>query len=187
VVVAVIVIAIGWYTYGAYFVKPVTVLARIDTTYGPIEVQLFPDCAPLTVANFVRLANSSFYDNLVWHRIVPHFVIQTGDPNTKGGINSSRTTWGRGGSNQTVPLETCSRLHHYRGYLGMASGANITSQFFINLNDSNSGTLDGRYTVFGQVTSGMDVVDRIAGVPVNSQSQPVTPVFMTDVVILKSQ
>lgn len=162
------------------------VYARIDTTFGPIEVELFPTGAPQTVANFVNLSKTGFYDNLVWHRIVPGFVIQTGDPLTRNG-GGDRSLWGTGGSNKTVPLETNPSLHNYVCYLGMARGQDPNSgasQFYINL--ANNTSLDNSYTVFGRVVSGMDVVNQIAAVQVNSNSQPVTPVFMTSVTILSS-
>ncbi|MDA4128360.1 MAG: peptidylprolyl isomerase [Thaumarchaeota archaeon] len=161
------------------------VYARIDTTLGCIEVELFPSSAPATVANFVSLANSGFYSNLVWHRIVAGFVVQTGDSLTKNG-GGDRSLWGTGGSGHTVPLEvTNTSLRNDRGYLGMARGTDInsgTSQFYINL--ASNPTLDGKYTVFGKVITGMAVVDAIASVPVNSSSQPINPVFVTSITIL---
>ncbi|MDA4121427.1 MAG: peptidylprolyl isomerase [Thaumarchaeota archaeon] len=191
IVVALIVVASGWFVYTTYIYKPPPVYARIDTSLGSFEVELFPACAPSTVANFVSLAHSGFYNNLVWHRIVKGFVIQTGDPNTRNGINSTRATWGTGGSNQTVPLEICSSLHNYRGYLGMARGSNPSSgssQFYVNLSNGTSNlSLDGNYTVFGKVTSGMGVVDAIANVTTYTSTfgtQPINPVFMKDVVVL---
>jgi len=162
------------------------VYARINTTFGSIEVELFPAAAPQTVANFVNLSKSGFYDNLVWHRIVSDFVIQTGDPLTRNG-GGNRTLWGTGGSNKTVPLETNADLHNYVCYLGMARSSDPnsgSSQFYINL--ANNTSLDGQYTVFGRVVSGMNVVDIIASVPVNSSDQPVNPVYMTSVTILPS-
>ena len=186
----VVLLAIGsfafLYTTHSYGVFPVTsststtsggssgTFAVITTNLGPIEVQLFPAAAPKTVANFVNLTNSGFYNNLVWHRIVKDFVIQTGDPNTKNG-GGDRSTWGTGGSPQTVPLEINSTLHNAAGYLGMARSSSPnsgSSQFYINLKDNNA-TLDGQYTVFGKVISGMDVVQNLGSVPVNSNSQPV--------------
>jgi cyclophilin family peptidyl-prolyl cis-trans isomerase len=152
---------------------------------GSIEVELFPTAAPQTVANFVNLSKIGFYNNLVWHRIVAGFVIQTGDPLTRNG-GGDRSLWGTGGSGKTVPLETNPSLHNYVCYLGMARGQDVnsgTSQFYINLADNSAG-LDGKYTVFGTVVKGMDVVNQIAGVSVNATSQPVTPVFVTSVTIL---
>jgi dolichyl-diphosphooligosaccharide---protein glycosyltransferase len=155
--------------------------ALICTNLGLVEVQLFPADAPQTVANFVKLANSGFYNDLVWHRIVPGFVIQAGDPNTKNG-QGNRSTWGQGTSGTNLPFENNS-LPEAVGALAMAStGSKVggSSQFFINLVD-NSASLDGNYVVFGQVINGMSVVNALAKVPTNTTSsspeyqQPLNP------------
>ena len=147
--------------------------AIISTTQGRIEVELFPQAAPKTVANFVSLANSGFYDDLVWHRIVAGFAIQIGDPTTKNG-GGNESLWGDTGSPQTVPLEANQTTVNEGyvnnvGYLGLARSSDVnsgSSQFYINVAD-NSQSLDGQYTVFGKVISGMSVVDAIAALPVN--------------------
>ena len=160
--------------------------AKLNTAQGLIEVRLFASAAPKTVTNFVNLAQSGFYNNLVWHRIVQGFVIQTGDPVSKSGAN--RSLWGQCGSSQTVPLEIDSSLHNSVGYLGMARTSDPnsgTSQFYINLAD-NTSSLDGKYTVFGQVISGVDAAFAIANTPVNGQSQPINAVFLTSVTISTS-
>jgi dolichyl-diphosphooligosaccharide---protein glycosyltransferase len=167
VVIGVLVVgAIGYYVYDTYFDSPSPVYARLGTSQGYIYAELFPACASRTVANFVNLTQSGFYNNLVWHRIVPGFVIQTGDPNTRGAVNSTRKTWGQGQSSHQVPFEWCGWLHNYAGYIGMASTAAkgpSTSQFFINLTNSTSNlSLDDNYTVFGKVISGMNVVCALA-------------------------
>jgi len=182
--------AIGYYVYDTYIYSPPPVYARLGTSQGYIYAELFPACTPRTVANFVNLTQTGFYTNLVWHRIVnnptaPEFVIQTGDPNTKNAVNSTRSTWGMGQSKQQVPFEWCGWLHNYAGYIGMASTAQkgpSTSQFYIMLSNNTSylNTLDGNYTVFGKVISGMSVVCTIASVntyPENStlKEQPVNP------------
>jgi dolichyl-diphosphooligosaccharide---protein glycosyltransferase len=139
--------------------------ALICTNLGLITAQLFPAQAPKTVANFVSLADSGFYNDLVWHRIVPGFVIQIGDPNTKDG-GGNRSTWGQGTSGTNIPFENSS-LSNTVGTLAMAStqaGVGGSSQFYINLAD-NAQSLDGKYAVFGQVISGMSVVDALAKVP----------------------
>ena len=155
------------------------VRATLKTSKGNIEVELYPNVAPKTVANFVNLAKSGFYNNTVWHRIVKGFVIQTGDPNTRNG-GGDRTTWGSGGSSQTVPLEINDAFHNNLGYLGMARSTDVnsgSSQFYINLNDNNS--LDGKYTVFGKVVSGLDVAIALGNVPTttqySSEPQPADP------------
>ena len=146
----------------------------ISTTQGTFEVELFPKAAPKTVANFVNLAKTGFYNNLVWHRIVKGFAIQIGDPTSRnGGGDTSR--WGSTGSSQTVPLETSTSLVsdgyvNEVGYLGMARTSDPnsgSSQFFINLADNSF--LNGQYTVFGKVTSGMDVVDTLGNLPVDPE------------------
>jgi cyclophilin family peptidyl-prolyl cis-trans isomerase len=160
------------------------VYAALLTPDGTIQVELYPAQAPKTVANFVSLAQSGFYNNLTWHRVVKGFVIQTGDPTSKnaGGNNN---TWGQHGSSQTVPLEIDSSLRNLAGYLGMARSSDPnsgSSQFYINLADNPS--LDGNYTVFGKVTVGMSVALTIGNVPVYPQSsQPINPVFLTNVTI----
>ncbi|TMI40674.1 peptidylprolyl isomerase [Candidatus Bathyarchaeota archaeon] len=165
--------------------------AQINTTKGVIQIELYRSKAPKTVNNFVSLADSHFYDNLVWHRIAKGFVIQTGDPNTKGAVNSTRNTWGQGGSPQTISQELDPSLHNDAGYLGMARGGDVnsaSSQFYINLVDNRSlDTTNGGYAVFGKVISGMDIVNAIAGVPVENvpQTSPLynQPVDATSVMV----
>jgi dolichyl-diphosphooligosaccharide--protein glycosyltransferase len=132
---------------------------------------------PATVANFVNLAQSGFYNHLVWHRIVLGFVIQAGDPNTRDGAGD-RATWGTGTSGTNIKFEYNATLHNTAGTIAMAStaaGAGGSSQFYINLAD-NSQALDGKYAVFGQVINGMSVVQALAKVQtVASNSQPVNP------------
>ncbi len=143
---------------------------KIQTKFGDIDLEFFPDAAPKTVENFRKLANSGFYDNLVFHRIVPGFVIQGGDPNTKD--DSSRSRWGTGGPGWNVKAEF-NKNKHSRGALSMARSQDPNSagsQFFIVLKDA--AFLDGQYTVFGKVTSGMDVVDKIAALKVDSMDAP---------------
>lgn len=153
-----------------------TVYALINTTQGSMEAQLFPNVAPKTVANFVSLANSGFYNNLVWHRIVKGFAIQTGDPTTRNG-GGNQATWGQTGSNQTVPLETNQTVVNEGyvnsdGYLAMARTSDPnsgSSQFYINLGNNTS--LNGQYTVFGKVISGLNVATAIGNLPVNAACQ----------------
>ena len=140
---------------------PSSEIARINTAQGTIEVEFFPNAAPNHVANFIDLANEGFYNRTLFHRIDPNFVIQGGDPNTKGD-DSDRNIWGQGGPNQTLQAEF-NDIPHQRGIVSMARSNDPNSagsQFFIVVQDSNF--LDGQYTVFGRVVSGMDVVDRIA-------------------------
>jgi dolichyl-diphosphooligosaccharide--protein glycosyltransferase len=148
--------------------------ATIETTQGPIKIEFYPDVAPNHVKNFQDLARKGFYDGVVFHRIVPGFVIQAGDPNTKND-NSSRDTWGTGGPGYTINQEFNS-IPHERGILSMArtnDPNSAGSQFFIVLNDSKF--LDNQYTVFGKVTEGLDVVDKIANSTTNAMDQPEDP------------
>ncbi len=152
--------------------------ALICTNLGLIEVQLSSADAPKTVANFVSLAQSGFYNDLVWHRIVDSptpFVIQAGDPNTKNG-GGNRATWGSGTSGTSIPFEDDGNLHNTLGTIAMAStspGTGGSSQFYINLAD-NSAALDGKYAVFGHVINGLSVMNALAKVPVNSSQQPIS-------------
>jgi len=168
------------------------VYATLETTNGTIVVELYRAQAPKTVNNIVSLAQSGFYSNLVWHRIVQGFVIQTGDPTTLNG-GGNRNTWGQGGSGQTVPLEIDPSLHNNVGYLGMARSSDVnsgSSQFYINLANNNS--LDGNYTVFGKVITGMDVANTVAKTQVYTDQtsplydQPIDPVYLISVTISTS-
>ncbi len=148
--------------------------ATIETTQGPIKIEFYPDVAPNHVKNFQDLASKGFYDGVVFHRIVPGFVIQAGDPNTKND-NSSRDTWGTGGPGYTINQEFNS-IPHERGILSMArtnDPNSAGSQFFIVLNDSKF--LDNQYTVFGKVTEGLEIVDKIANSTTNAMDQPEDP------------
>ena len=129
--------------------------------FGPIEIELLPDLAPGTVANFLKLAEEGFYDGTTFHRVVPGFMIQGGDPNTK---NRDPRDDGMGGADWVIPDEF-SDVSHVRGTVAMANASRpdtASSQFFIVVADSLH--LDGSYTLFGHVTSGMEVVDRIVAV-----------------------
>ncbi len=173
---------------------PLDTYAVLDTTQGTIVIQLFPQVAPKTVGNFETLANSSFYSDLVWHRLIsvtsdPTFsIIQTGDPNTKGAVNSTRSTWGLGEGPNSVPLETNSDYHNDVGYVALAHTSASTSggsQFYINL--TNNTSLDGQYTVFGVVIQGLAVVTAISNLPVyTSSSSPYydQPINASDALLL---
>ena len=148
--------------------------ATIETTQGPIKVEFYPDVAPNHVKNFQDLARKGFYDGIVFHRIVPGFVIQAGDPNTKND-SASRDSWGTGGPGYTINQEFNS-IPHERGILSMArtnDPNSAGSQFFIVLNDSKF--LDNQYTVFGKVTEGLEIVDKIANSTTNPMDQPQDP------------
>ena len=126
--------------------------AIFDTARGPIRVELLPEQAPLTVANFVNLARRGFYDGLGFHRVIPDFMVQGGCPEGSG----------RGGPGYRFEDETGNGVRHERGVLSMANAGPNTngSQFFIT--HVATPWLDGKHTVFGKVVEGLDVVDAIA-------------------------
>jgi len=147
--------------------------ATIATEKGDIEVDLFVDGAPKAANNFLDLAKKGFYDGVIFHRIVPGFVIQGGDPTGTG-------TGGPGYKFADEPFKG----DYYRGTLAMANAGPNTngSQFFICLADL-AGKLPKNYTIFGQVTKGMDVVDVIAAGRTGAQDRPHEPVKITKVTV----
>jgi len=149
-------------------------IAVLETSEGTIKFELYEDKAPITTANFVKLAESGFYDGLVFHRVVDNFVIQTGDPLGNG----------TGGSGETINLEINKSLTHTDGAVGMARSSNrnsASSQFYVC--DGPQHSLDGDYAVFGQVIEGMDVVRAIAAVATGTNDKPLQDVAMTRVTI----
>jgi cyclophilin family peptidyl-prolyl cis-trans isomerase len=143
----------------------------IKTEFGEITVEFYSDDAPKTVENFKKLAKIGFYDGLIFHRIVPGFVIQGGDPHTKDTAN--KVKWGTGDPGWNIKAEF-NKNTHSRGILSMARSQDpdsAGSQFFIILKDSKF--LDGKYTVFGKVISGMDIVDKIAAIRTDSTDSPI--------------
>jgi cyclophilin family peptidyl-prolyl cis-trans isomerase len=157
-------------------------VAVIETDFGNIVIEFFSDVAPKHVANFKKLASSGFYDSTTFHRVIPGFMIQGGDPNSK---DDDRSNDGMGQPGQpTVPAEF-SKLSHKRGIVSAARKGNdinsATSQFFICVADAPH--LDGQYTVFGKVTEGMDVVDKIVKVPRDQRDNPLKKVVMKRVSI----
>jgi dolichyl-diphosphooligosaccharide--protein glycosyltransferase len=149
--------------------NPVGNIAILSTSFGDIVIDFKEEVAPKTVENFEKLANAGFYDKTIFHRIMPGFVIQGGDPNT---VSGSRELWGTGDPGYKIPPEF-SDLKHKKYIVSMARGADINSagsQFFIMLGDAP--WLDNQYTIFGEVISGQDVVDKIASLETNSNDQP---------------
>jgi peptidyl-prolyl cis-trans isomerase B (cyclophilin B) len=136
--------------------------AIIQTNHGPIHVELFPDDAPKTVNNFVKLVNDGFYDRVIFHRVIPDFMIQGGDP----------TGTGSGGPGYSFEDEFNDHKVE-RGALAMANAGPNTngSQFFIVTTEA-APWLDGKHTVFGRVTDGMDVVDTISELPRDARDKP---------------
>ncbi len=155
--------------------------AIITTRFGEIEVTFFPDKAPEHVKNFMSLAKSGFYNGTIFHRVIPGFMIQGGDPNTKD-LNKPET-YGQGGPSHRLKAEF-NDIPHRRGILSMArtnDPNSAGSQFYIVVKDSNF--LDGQYTVFGEVVRGMEVADKIVSTPRNSRDLPNERVEITVTVV----
>jgi peptidyl-prolyl cis-trans isomerase B (cyclophilin B) len=134
--------------------------ATIETSRGRLVAELYDEEAPNTVANFEKLANSGYYDGTKFHRVIPGFVVQGGDPYSKGGEHAKGPV-GTGGPGYTIKCETKGNPHkHDNGAISMAHAGKDTggSQFFMVLNPANCRHLDGVHTVFGKITEGLDVL-----------------------------
>ena len=154
-------------------VVPVDVV--IETKFGNIELKLFPDVAPGHAENFLKLAKSGFYDGTLFHRVIPGFMIQGGDPNSKG---TDRSKHGAGGPGYSIDAEFNDKPH-VRGTLSMARSRNpdsAGSQFFIVLKESSF--LNRKYTVFGEVVSGMEVADEIVSQERDTRDNPIERIEM---------
>jgi peptidyl-prolyl cis-trans isomerase B (cyclophilin B) len=137
--------------------------ATIVTSKGTVVAELYPNEAPNTVANFEKLSNSGYYDGTKFHRVIPDFVVQGGDPYSKGGEHAKGPV-GTGGPGYTIKCETKGNPHrHVMGALSMAHAGKDTggSQFFLVLSEPNTRHLDGVHTVFGKVIQGLDVLPKI--------------------------
>lgn len=153
---------------------------NIDTNFGKISFKLLPDIAPETVRNFEKLAESGFYDGTLFHRVIPGFMIQGGDPNTK---QQDKSTWGTGGPGYTIKAEFNPKSH-LRGVVSMARAMDpdsAGSQFFIVTSDSTF--LDGQYTAFGEVIEGMEVADKIVNLPRDKNDCPLEEAKLLKVTI----
>ena len=147
---------------------------------GKIELELYPEAAPKTVANFLKLVEEGFYDGLIFHRVIPGFMIQGGDPLGNG----------MGGSKDKLVGEFKANgfdnpIKHTRGVISMARAASpnsASSQFFIM--HANSSHLDGQYAAFGKVVSGMEVVDEIASIPTDYSDRPKIAMRMKRVYVI---
>ena len=161
--------------------------AIIKTKFGDIHIKLYPDVAPNHVENFIKLAKSGFYDGTIFHRVIPGFMIQGGDPNTKNSLR--KDTYGQGGpkdekGNPIWLKAEFSDISHKRGIVSMARANEpdtAGSQFFVVVEQSPF--LDGKYTVFGEVTKGLGVADRIVSVPKNDHDLPNERIEMTVTII----
>lgn len=168
--------------------------AIITTNHGVIELELFQDQMPVTVGNFISLAESDFYDGLKFHRIIDGFMIQGGDPNTR---SDNELTYGTGGSdNIQDEFVSGELLTNTRGTIAMANTGEPnsgSSQWFINLADNvaldfdNDQQPDSKHPVFGRVTKGMDVVDEIGKVETNRSGLPLNPVIIESITISAGQ
>ena len=153
---------------------------NIKTNFGNIAFKLLPELASETVRNFEKLAKDGFYDGTLFHRVIPGFMIQGGDPNTK---TDNKGSWGMGGPGYNIKAEFNSRSH-LRGIVSMARSQDSDSagsQFFIVTTDS--AFLDRQYTVFGEVTEGMDVADKIVNLQRDGNDCPLEKVSMISVTV----
>ena len=166
-------------------------LAVVEIAFGgarqTVTIELFPQDAPQTVSNFIDRCDSGFYNGLAFHRAIEGFLVQTGDPLTAD--ESAREKWGTGGEDKTLPAEI--KRRHRVGAVAMArlsdkvnpSRRSNGSQFYICL--GNYGSIDMKYTVFGQVVSGLDVVQSIARMPVDSNDCPVARIEVKSIKIVE--
>jgi cyclophilin family peptidyl-prolyl cis-trans isomerase len=157
--------------------------ATISTELGDIEIDLFKDAAPKATQNFIDLAKKGFYDDVVFHRVIPGFVAQAGDGQHGKKATLDARKVGTGGPGYTFADERV-QGEYVRGSVAMANAGPNTngSQFFI-CTDDLTGRLPKNYTLFGQVTKGMDVVDKIVSAPRDARDLPTDPVAMTGVTI----
>jgi peptidyl-prolyl cis-trans isomerase B (cyclophilin B) len=151
--------------------------AVIDTKFGSMEIRFFPEQAPKHVENFIKLAKSGFYNGTIFHRVIPGFMIQGGDPNTKD--KTKTAMYGTGGPGYTVKAEFNERSHK-RGVVSMARSQDPNSagsQFFIVVQDATF--LDRKYTVFGEVVNGISVADKIVSQQRDGRDNPLDRIEMT--------
>jgi peptidyl-prolyl cis-trans isomerase B (cyclophilin B) len=151
--------------------------AVIETKLGSMEIRFFPDKAPKHVENFIKLAKAGFYDKTIFHRVIPGFMIQGGDPNTKDEKDKSK--YGTGDPGYKIKAEFNDRPH-VRGAVSMARSQDpdsAGSQFFIVVKDTPH--LNGKYTVFGEVINGMEVADKIVSQQRDTGDNPLERIEMT--------
>ena len=154
---------------------------KIETSEGDLFIKLYEE-TPLHKDNFIKLVKEHFYDGILFHRVINGFMIQVGDPLTKE--SGQENNWGSGGPGYTVPAEIVKGFTHKKGALAAArradrvnpSRASSGSQFYIVQDENGCRHLDGQYTVFGEVTRGLDVLDRIAAKPTDAYDRPVDSV-----------
>ena len=171
IIFSLILIGFGNYAFADLFSDP---MIKIETNLGDITIEFFYKDAPEHVKNFLSLSRSGFYDGTLFHRVIPGFMIQGGDPNT---INGNPSTWGQGGPDEKLVAEF-NTIKHNRGIVSMARSADPNSagsQFFIVHKDSNF--LDGEYTVFGRIATeeSFRTLDKIAAVQIGTNDRPTDP------------
>src|SRR5262245_5281331 len=189
VVVTILVVVLVAGCWGKNDVKPIPLppdprpKAIIKTKFGEMEMKFYPDLAPNHVENFIKLAESGCYNGTIWHRLIPGFMIQGGDPNTKNSLR--KETFGQGGpkdekGNPILLKAEFNDIPHKRGIVSMARANEpdtAGSQFFIVVEPSHF--LDGKYTAFGEVTRGLGVADKIVMLPRNDRDLPNERIEMT--------
>ena len=171
----------GYFLFNKDMEKEKNMIATMQTNFGEIKLELFSSDAPKTVENFVKLAESGFYDGTKFHRVIKGFMIQGGDPFTKD--DSLKDRWGTGGPGYAFADEIHQNNHNVIGTISMANaGANTNgSQFFINTENNNS--LDTKHTVFGKVIEGMDIVKNIENVATEGPDRPIDDVIIENIKI----
>ncbi len=160
----------------------------IETSLGTIKVKLYKD-TPLHRANFEKLALTHYFDGLQFHRVIEGFMIQGGDPNSRDTTAAGHKSYGQGGPGYTVPAEFVPAYTHKKGALCAARRGDVAnpkkessgSQFYIVQDEQACASLNGEYTVFGETVEGLDVIDKIAKVPVDNRDCPLNPVFIVSV------
>lgn len=163
------------------------VRVRLQTSAGALTLELLPDLAPKHVENFIKLSRDGFYDGTKFHRVIPGFMIQGGDPNTK---TDKENSWGTGGPGWSVDAEF-NDTHHERGTVSMARSQDPNSagsQFFVC--HGEAGFLDNQYTAFGKLVDGFDVLDEIANAATlqgGEGSRPSEPVSVETAVVIAAE
>jgi len=155
--------------------------ATIKTNFGDIQIELYADKTPETVKNFTTLAQEGKYDGVIFHRVIPDFMVQTGDFENGDGTGGHSYK----GAGTSIPDEFDSSLSHEYGTLSMANRGPNTggSQFFIVQNQQGTAWLDGKHSIFGKVTSGMDVVEQIAALETDTMARPTQDAIIETITI----
>lgn len=166
-------------------------VVEMTTNMGTMKIKLY-NATPKHRDNFVKLVKEGFYDGVQFHRVIPGFMVQGGDPLSK--TDTTRANWGTGGPGYTVEAEFVPELHHCKGAVAAARlgdmanprRASSGSQFYIVQDENGCRHLDGQYTVYGQVIEGLEVVDKIADVNTDPYDRPVTPVVIQKAVMVET-